>query len=60
MKQNQNENQISVHVRLSGDDYERLSELAEDIGCGKATALRALLRKHGRERTQVAREPCDG
>jgi len=36
----------SVHIRLSKNDYNKLTSLAHQLGCARASVVRMILRAH--------------
>lgn len=50
---------IAVQVRLDETDHAKLTDIAERLGCHKATVLRFLLRECTRLELQVARRRED-
>ena len=46
----------SVHVRLAADDHEKLSNMANEFGCSRATVVRILVREYSKLKLQITAE----
>ena len=54
----------SVHIRLDENDYVKLTSLANQLGCAKASVVRMILRAHPKQvapwNEQMSSRECVG